>query len=367
MIVLNLELRGIYGFDDFNINFTYPKKLVKSIVGDEHLKGRERFRYKKINVLMGSNATGKTSLGRALLKIFNYINTGNEALLLEMATEDRSYFMIDFVNEGFTMHRLGGNINKAEGSVDVHYYASEIGELDFYERCVENLKDYTGEIEGKGLKLRKRVGEINSRFAYPEIATSLQTAGTETNELLKTFRAVLATLDPTLTDIDILQGAKDTFIIRRRGTDILIQEGKLLNREVLSSGTAEGIDVAVFLAAMMTKEKMFYYCDEHFSYIHSEIEKAIFGLMMERIQDDEQLIFTTHNMDMLDLNLPKHSYTFLKKEVLDGENKVTAVPASSLLKKNTDSVRSAVDNDMFGTLPDLSMLNALDRGWPDEL
>ena len=72
-------------------------------------------------------------------------------------------------------------------------------------------------------------------------------------------------------------------------------------------------------------------------------------------------------MNMLDLNLPKHSFTFLKKEVIDGENKVTAVPASSLLKKNTDSVRSAVDNDMFGTLPDLSMLNALDRGWPDEL
>ena len=40
--------------------------------------------------------------------------------------------------------------------------------------------------------------------------------------------------------------------------------------------------------------------------------------------------------------------------------KVTAVPASSLLKKNTDSVRSAVDNDMFGTLPDLSMLDVLD-------
>jgi len=28
--------------------------------------------------------------------------------------------------------------------------------------------------------------------------------------------------------------------------EILIQEGKLLNRQVLSSGTAEGIDVAVF-------------------------------------------------------------------------------------------------------------------------
>ncbi|MBR1711099.1 MAG: ATP-binding protein [Clostridia bacterium] len=367
MIVLNLDLKGVYGFDDFSINFTYPKKLVKSIIGDEHLEGRERFRYKKINILMGSNATGKTSLGRALLKIFNYINTGNEALLLEMATENQAFFRIDFVNEGFTLHRLCGSISKTEGTVDIHYYASDIGELDFYERCVENLEDRTNEIEGKGNKLKKLVGEIHSRFAYPEIASSLQTAGTDTEELLKTLRAVLATLDPTLTDIDKLKGAKDTFIIRRRGTDILIQEGKLLNREVLSSGTAEGIDVAVFLAAMMSKSRMFYYCDEHFSFIHSEIEKAIFGLMMERIQEDEQLIFTTHNMDMLDLNLPKHSYTFLKKEVMDNSCKVTAISASSLLKKNTDSVRGAMDNDMFGTLPDLSMLNALDRGWPDEL
>lgn len=37
MIVLDLRLKGIYGFDDFGINFAYPKKLVKSIVGDEHL------------------------------------------------------------------------------------------------------------------------------------------------------------------------------------------------------------------------------------------------------------------------------------------------------------------------------------------
>ena len=28
MIVLNLKLNHIYGFDDFEINFTYPKKIV---------------------------------------------------------------------------------------------------------------------------------------------------------------------------------------------------------------------------------------------------------------------------------------------------------------------------------------------------
>jgi hypothetical protein len=57
----------------------------------------------------------------------------------------------------------------------------------------------------------------------------------------------------------------------------------------------------------------------------------------------------------------------LKKEVTNNGCRVTTIPASVLLKKNTDSVRGAVDNDMFGTLPDLTKLNALDRGWPDEL
>ena len=36
MIVLNLTLDRIYGFNDFNINFTYPKKIVNSIIEAEH-------------------------------------------------------------------------------------------------------------------------------------------------------------------------------------------------------------------------------------------------------------------------------------------------------------------------------------------
>ena len=67
MIVMNLKLNRIYGFEDFEISFTYPKKVVNSIIEDEYLEGRERFRYKKAVILMGANATGKTSLGKALL------------------------------------------------------------------------------------------------------------------------------------------------------------------------------------------------------------------------------------------------------------------------------------------------------------
>lgn len=88
--------------------------------------------------------------------------------------------------------------------------------MDFYERCIDKLQDLTDQISGSRLELLKHTGGISSRPAYPAIASSLDTAGTDSDELLKTMRAVLATLDPTLTDIDKLSGAKDTFIIRRR-------------------------------------------------------------------------------------------------------------------------------------------------------
>ena len=70
MIVLKFMLDGIYGFHDFTINFSYPKKIVNSIVERENLAGIERFLYKKAVILMRANATGNPSLGKALLHIF---------------------------------------------------------------------------------------------------------------------------------------------------------------------------------------------------------------------------------------------------------------------------------------------------------
>lgn len=359
MIILNLTLEGIYGFDDFNINFSYPKKIVGSIIESENLKDRERFRYKKAVVLMGANATGKTSLGKALLRIFEYIKSSNSILLYEMLSKEKGSFCIDFVNEDYRLQRLSAEIYK-NSNIDVHYYTADIGVMDSYEKCVTKLVDHTNEVAYTKLPLEQMIGEIRCRFAYPEIEKTLKMTNANKELLLKTLKAVIGTLDPTLQDISISKDLKDTFIIRRRGVEIIVQDGKLLNRDVLSSGTAEGIDVAMFLAAMIAKESTFYYCDEHFSYIQSDIEKRIFGIMLDQIGDNEQLIFTTHNTDMLDLNLPKHSYVFLRKHLEDGEFKVSAISASEVLKRNTDSLRNAVENDVFGSLPQDTLLDDLE-------
>ncbi len=359
MIILDVKLNHIYGFDDFHINFTYPKKIVGSIIEDEFLEGRQRFRYKKAVVLMGANATGKTSLGKALLHIIKSVKESNEAILRELADSDsKAEFQIDFVNEGYTLQRISGCIESE--NTDIRYFTAEIAEMDSYEKAVEKLKDRTNEISGDFKKLKKLIGNLEYRFAYPEIEKTLKLANVNKQALLKTLRAVIGTLDPTLTDVTAAKDLKDSFVIRRRNQEIIIQEGKLLNADVLSSGTAEGIDVAVFLASMLSERNCFYYCDEHFSYIHSEIEKRIFGLMLERLSRNEQLIFTTHNMDMLELNLPKHAFAFLKKEITDGKYQVSVSFASDYLKRNTDSVRSAMENDVFRSLPDDSLLDELE-------
>ena len=40
--------------------------------------------------------------------------------------------------------------------------------------------------------------------------------------------------------------------------------------------------------------------------------------------------------------------------------------ASDVLKRNTDSLRCAVENDVFASLPQDSLLDELEMGWEDE-
>ena len=62
----------------------------------------------------------------------------------------------------------------------------------------------------------------------------------------------------------------------------------------------------------------------------------------------------------LNLNLPKHAFAFLRREIEDGECTVSVVYASDILKRYTDSVKCAMENDVFGSLPDDSLLDDLE-------
>lgn len=82
--------------------------------------------------------------------------------------------------------------------------------------------------------------------------------------------------------------------------------------------------------------------------------------MLNCVGENEQFIFTTHNTDMLDMNIPKHSYIFLRRQWRDGTYQSSAVSASEILKRNTDSIRNAVENDVFSSLPQDVLLDGLE-------
>ena len=75
----------------------------------------------------------------------------------------------------------------------------------------------------------------------------------------------------------------------------------------------------------------------------------------------DQLIFTTHNTDVLDMPYPKHTFMFLKKGSQDQELPIQIISASDYLKRNTDSLRSAVENDLFGVTPNVDTIFELEE------
>lgn len=69
MIIMDLKVDNMYGFKNFYMNMSYPKRIVDSTIDGEFLEERPNFRYKKLNIIMGTNATGKTSLGKVLIAL----------------------------------------------------------------------------------------------------------------------------------------------------------------------------------------------------------------------------------------------------------------------------------------------------------
>ena len=54
---------------------------------------------------------------------------------------------------------------------------------------------------------------------------------------------------------------------------------------------------------------------------------------------------------------------FLRNHLEEGVYQVSAVSASNVLKRNTDSLRCAVENDMFASLPQDSLLDEQNCEW----
>lgn len=368
MIVMDIRIDNFFAFRNFHMNMSYPKKIVNSYI-EEYLDQRPNFRYKKVNILMGANATGKTSFGKMLMLIFNFMDTKQfDGLAAKICNpEENASFAMDFITDSNILYRINTKIEpKSEdkykdSDIDVCVKQVEIKEKDSYESCAQRFDALPNNKENNYIEELGKLGGLSWLFNYPLDSKSGYNLKSHKNDenYLDILESTLKALDPSIKKVDKIYSVDDSYIIRMDNKSIIIQEGKTVNTDILSSGTKEGIRLADMLTSIINGRNGFYYCDENFSYIHSDLEKAFLIIMIQRLRKNDQLFFTTHNTDILDLPLPKHSFIFLKKELNDLEKPIKCISASNYLKRNTDSLRNAVDNDLFSVAPNVDMVYKL--------
>lgn len=363
MIVMNIKINNFFAFKNFEMNMSYPKKIVNSYIEGEHLKDRENFRYKKVNILMGANATGKTSVGKMLMAIFNAITKKEYTRLLDLVTDTGKIasFSMDFVARSYKLYRLEMKImpfdkNGENPKIQVNTRFVEIKQRDSYESCVKKLEQIPYDDNSNFVEQLEKIEHLGWMFSYPTDSESGVVKCPENANYLAILNYTLRALDPSIKQVEQLNEIENAYVIRMDTQDLIIQDGEVIKNNILSSGTKSGIDIAHMLSSICAGECGFYYCDEKFSYVHSDTEKAFLTVMINNLRENEQLFFTTHNTDILDLPLPRHTFVFLKKDMSDLEQPVKCFDASKYLKRNTDSLRNAVENDMFSIAPNLELI-----------
>jgi hypothetical protein len=242
--------------------------------------------------------------------------------------------------------------------IKVSVAKAKITTRDSYETCKERINSMETVPDSNYSLALDSIESLTCCFQYPVDAGGEYRLRDVKNPVLYStvMQKVLKALDPAIDKVDILTEVDNSFVIRMGNRSFILKDGELTNKTFLSSGTKAGIAVADILYSIKQECKGLYYCDEKFSYINSEMEKATVSVMIDSLGENEQLFFTTHNTDMLDLPLPKHAFLFMKKDINNIEQPITCVSATRYLKRNTDSVRKAVENDLFSVSPSTDLI-----------
>ncbi|KXA25863.1 ATP/GTP-binding protein [Fusobacterium animalis] len=374
MIMMNLEIDNFFCFKDFSINFSYKRKLNKSTIPYEYLEDYPNFRFKKLNILMGSNASGKTVFGKMLMVIFNFLEQRNLNLLLDainLNTEEAK-FTLDFILPNSiskkSLYRLEVVIFK--NIVEkLELIECELEKLDSFEIALERLlssgkretlfKSKNNNEEKMELVLTREMKDLLEKlsnfgwyFCFPE-------EGVDKPRYRKNvLEIILKTFDTSITKVEKVKNTNNGFLIYfTHGKNLLIQDGKPpAGNNMLSSGTKEGIKIAEVITAILDLKNRPFYIDEQFVHVHPEIEKTIISIIIDLIGKESQVFFTTHNLEILDMNLPIHSFVFLHRDKYITE---VIYPEKILVNKNDRGLKNLAENNLFNTIPDVSLLETI--------
>ncbi|MCR5350802.1 MAG: AAA family ATPase [Acholeplasmatales bacterium] len=376
MAILNIKLDNVLSFFDFNVNFSFPNKLKTSIIENENLEYVPSFRYKKLNIFVGSNASGKTSLMKCIWRILLFLNRKEKMVLDEIVNKNdkESRIEIDLVEDTKEEHKLHRYkiivtdkstnftvmvshtfVNLSSNKSTKDSYENKLKELDSlqdvymdYIECLNDNNPHSG----------WNVVLPGTEYLFDRIHFAKPRNNEEQKEYISILNDIFKTLDPSIINVKKSKDSNDAYVLEHDcGAKIIIQEDNLLSAiPLLSSGTKYGVNIANVIFAIKHHNNGIYIIDEQFSYVNSDIEAAMISTMTSLLGPNEQIFFTTHNMNILDLGFPFHSFYFMKKETIDKKKRITINCGSEVENRNNVSPKTIIDNDIFNTAPDVNKI-----------
>ena len=383
MVILRVACDNLYMFKNFELDLAYERKVNHPLATNDVLFEGSRIRARKNIIIMGANASGKTTFGKLICAILNFIrgtNLDNEEFSLSRIQYDKTKdasFEIEFVvkDTAYLLKASFRNLNLYKEKV----YVQKIHKSYNIKKLREKLnsgKPETFDADEKDMNLgfksfifsvskSNKFKDLNKNFGFlfmfsePEPSWNYKVFNQEVD--VEFLDKLLPKIDNSVKDVKRLQvegegKATNSYQISfKNGENLTVVNGDLKycgNR--LSHGTFETIDFLSCLNAL--KGNNLFYIDERLSHMHPELETYLARQAFFQKSQNAQLFFTTHDKEFLELNAPNTAYILFKRN-RDGFNSVVCV--SDKLNKNDRNLRNYYENDYFGTLPDYSVLDEL--------
>lgn len=403
MIFTRIKLKNISCFKETELDLSYPRKIKDSPIEYEFLEEADNFRFKRVCILMGANASGKTAFGKILCSIVNLLDHSNNVTTFweYYSSMDDSYIEVEFTTPQemmfytFILHLPNKNDLIPELEIKAQCRFSLIGvpinKNDSVENCRQKIKKApeisnkrnliinnmsivdNEESEALSLKLWRKLSTINFlltwNFSFSDHSeqNKVENHSVFHEDKLDIYKKILQntlkTFDPSIDRLDHSTNSDGevttlSVFFKNNGQALINKKGEVIdNKKLFSMGTFQGIEIANFLFSLKNLEddSSTLYLDEKMAYSHSAIEQAIVKTVIKKLNRYSQFFYTTHNLDVLDMNLPMHSYLFLSKK----NNAPEFIWGNSISNKNDRGLRGFVLNDCFKTLPNTSLLDQL--------
>jgi len=364
-------------FKNFEADFTYNRQISHPLSASDRLFPNSKIKVRKNLIILGANASGKTTFGKLLCLILNYIRGNN--ISLETAIYDKNElasFEIEFVidnvayllkanfknsilqTEELRCHKIRKSYDiatlreKLNTSTVISSYNSEVGEINV------NSQSYAF-----GVSRNTETKILREKISYWFRFSEDFNYSTDYEKIVdvELINEILPKVDNSIKNVKRMYAddkpTNSYLITFKSGETMTIPDGDLRHCiKRLSHGTFETIDFVSMMNILRLGKSDVFYIDELLAHMHSELEAYLIRKAFVTKPYNTQIFFTTHNTQILLLNAPINSFMFFKRNA-EGFNEV--VYPSEKINKNDRNLRGYYENDYFGILPDYSLMDSL--------